>query len=920
MRNFIKAIFLALFVISVLSCQNQLDDVKNSALETRSRAADNNAKIKIYMYYPPKDSTDWNIWAWKIKSTGNENYSSKVWPGDLAMTKGAENEFIYELNVDKNFDLGFLFVRKAGKPQTEDIIINKEELIACKSYYIIYGLKDVYESKEACQGLKRAEITSEDGKSLKLSIFGAKNATKDSFVVMDKEGKTLKVSTVQCDDTSATLTLAEGDLKKIPYTIKYGEVSVSATIIADLIDTLGWVYDEDDLGLTLSGGSATFKLWSPLAKSVNVLLYDSVDKVGNFKKETVDANASGSCSEIELKGEPSKIITMEKDNETGVWTAKEDNCVGKFYKYEIEQTDGVFYVADIYSKSCSPDSIASEIVDINSGTSYGTVTNYKNPFKGNYSDAVIYEMHIRDWSRAFKNTSLGKFKDITDELGGNGRLAKHLKDLGVTHVQILPMFDYAQVVSDSGYNWGYNPYHYNVPEGRYVNYSTKSGQEAVAQMREMIKAFQEQNIAVIMDVVYNHTASIKGGSLYDSTVPEYYYRVSNGSYSNGSGCGNETASNHKMFKKYMIDSLKHWMLDYHINGFRFDLMGVHEQDTMKEIYDELYKIDNKVMVYGEPWTGGGSEVKNGMTGAVETASGYGVGAFDDDFRDALKGTDGFGGFTRGQLIGNFNETSVMDGLLGKSGKNKRGVEGKPGLSLHYVECHDNYTLFDKIVYATNPEIKGEGEFAPKFAVAYQNVMSNKNALEKVKNQVKLAGAFIILSQGTPFFNGGQEFMRTKKGNPDSYSADKKGGIEWTNEAGVYNIDDCNTIDLSMKEKYIDVYNTYKGLIALRKSNKAFTDGDLSVAKKIEKGIILYTAKSSSSNDEFNVIFNSTDKDFAVFDLPQSGSVIGLGIDDTNSQIGFIGKKVDISNGNVTIDENDSITASVPANSFVILKK
>ena len=354
---------------------------------------------------------------------------------------------------------------------------------------------------------------------------------------------------------------------------------------------------------------------------------------------TVAAKANGGTDEEELLGEPSGTEEMTADTKTGVWSY-ELSSIGskKYYKYQIEVDGKILYVCDINAKVCAPDSIAAQIVDINdsSATPNGW-GDYKNPFTGStYNDAVIYEMHIRDWSRATVKDSTGKFKDFASD-----EVIKHLKDLGVTHVQILPMFDYAQVNADENYNWGYNPYHYNVPEGRYVDYSSdKDGTAAVKQLREMIQKLHDNGISVIMDVVYNHTSGTTTGSLYDSTVPGYFYRLNaDGSYINGSGCGNEVATNHAMVKKYVIDSLKHWMQDYHINGFRFDLMGCLESETMKEIYDELYKIDPKVMVYGEPWTGGTSGVEKGASAAVSGSSDNGVGAFDDDFRDAIKGAE-----------------------------------------------------------------------------------------------------------------------------------------------------------------------------------------------------------------------------------------------------------------------------------------
>ena len=516
-------------------------------------------------------------------------------------------------------------------------------------------------------------------------------------------------------------------------------------------------------------------------------------------------------------------------------------------------------------------------------------------------------MHITDWSQAFRGSmeknKPGTFKEIADALGtnGTGEFAAHLKDLGITHVQILPMFEYdvvkkfisegrqEETATDTGYNWGYNPYNWNTPESRYASLTDSSdGTVAVKEMRNMIKAFHDTGIAVIMDVVYNHTAGTGKGSIYDMTIPQYFYRMNGSAYSNGSGCGNETATNHKMVKAYVIDSLKHWMNDYHINGFRFDLMGLHEEETMKEIYDELYKIDPNVMVYGEPWTGGTTAVQDGTTAAGLGAKGIGYGAFDDDFRDAIKGAE-FNGFKLGQVQGVNSDSGIIKGLLGESGGNSRNTTGIPGLALHYAECHDNYTLFDKLVYSTIAPLSGD--FADKFADAYKVVMADEAKLNAIKAQDKLAAAYVLLSQGTPFINGGQEFMRTKKGDPDSYAADKKGGVFWKE------IDEVNAINLTMKDKYSDVYNVYKGLIALRKANPdAFGANKDATAETVSTGVIKYTP------GDFCVYFNATEKDVVI----------------KSEEIADYSKVVDITSG--TPKESSETVSSVPAKSFVILKK
>ena len=423
----------------------------------------------------------------------------------------------------------------------------------------------------------------------------------------------------------------------------------------------------------------------------------------------------------------------------------------------------------------------------------------------------------------------------------------------------------------------------------------------------MIKKLHENGIAVIMDVVYNHTAGTQGGSLYDSTVPYYYYRIkADGTYSNGSGCGNETDSEAPMFRKYMIDSLKHWMLDYHINGFRFDLMGIHSKEAMKEIYNALSEIDQNVLVYGEPWTGGDCLVEDGATQAV-SAGDYGVGAFDDDFRDAVKGAE-FGGFKTGQVQGEFNDTGIASGLVGNSGNNNRNVTGEPGLALHYVECHDNFTLYDKLVYSLKENLEDvqkadkDGKIATKWPASV-----SKEQLELIKKEDKLAAAFVILSQGTPFMNGGQDFLRTKKGNPDSYSADTKGGIEWTNEAGVYNIDDVNTVNLSMKTDNADVYNVYKGLIALRKENPdAFgknTNASAGKAKTInaDEKEVKINGVTKYTTGYFRIFFNATDNEVKIASSEMTGYT----------------KVIDVTSG--TPAESGTIPTTLPAKSFVILK-
>lgn len=940
---------IAVSALMAFSCQNNVNDNSLAALflsnaKTEAGIADTGSRdlvpeasctapITINVLYADL-TKEWCAWAWTKNVKPEKNYVSDNWGTfGINFTKDANNASMLttSFSVDPSADLGIIFVTRDSSTQTSDIVIPKDKLVANAQFFFIYGSDTIYNSASECSGLKAASITAKDGNTLKLSVYGKKDATVADFTVKDSTGAVLTVSNVSATDTNAVLTLSNGNIANIPYSVTVGTETVKANIVPSLIDDLGLVYDGNDLGLTLSGSTATFRTWAPSATSVKILLYTDVTTIGDFKKATVDAKACGSCDEVSLKGTPSAELEMTKGDK-GVWVKENvDVSSYKYYKYELVNDGKTYYVCDLWAGVAARDSLATQIANINDAAAVpaGWTNAYTNPFGSTgtetkkYNDAVIYEMHIRDWSRAVVSDSTGKFLDFA-----NDTIINHLKDLGVTHVQILPMFDYAQVNSDDNYNWGYNPYNYNVPEGRYVTKGYTDGTQAVNEMRTMIKKLHDNGIAVIMDVVYNHTSAKEGGSLYDSTVPGYFYRLDEtGSYINGSGCGNEIATNHKMAKKFVIDSLKHWMNDYHINGFRFDLMGCLEASTMKEIYETLYEIDKNVLVYGEPWTGGTSGVdkNDAATAAVKAGSGYGVGAFDDDYRDAIKGGE-FGGFALGQVQGSFNDANIVSGLKGDQiTKNNRNATGRTGLALHYAECHDNYTLFDKLVYSTIAPLSGD--FAPKFAAAYNAVMADTAKVNLIKNEVKLAGAYVILGQGTPFLNGGQEFMRTKKGDPDSYAPDEKGGIKWTSrydKDGKYvaetDIDDVNSINLGMKTTYSDVYNTYKGLIALRKSSAAFTNPTSAEAEKIADGVTKYTV--SNGTDTFEVLFNATDKDYHAAKLVATGSVFGAGVSDSSVIPETItsGKLCSVDSGAVSYGATSTDVRSVAAKSFVILKK
>ena len=910
-------IFSILALTSLLfSCADGLTESENKTSQFSRGAIDSSLKAVEdgYLRINTLSTTADNIWIWNDFDPDalSECVNFNTIPGGFPKT-GKNGDFVYfDIKlIDAPQQVGFIIRKGSSKLSGESDII----FLFPGKYNEIY-LKDgsgtIYINPECTKtpsGLASAVITGEN--KIKATVSDITLTTENTKILKSDKTTEIKISSISANVITVSESLKEAGTVYVQYKDALGMDERIANFDSSLIDE--WFGNADVSTFGYKNG--VFKTWAPFASDVKVLLF-------------AEAEDAVSGNSYKLAAEP---IPMTR-NADGTWqTENVSSTVGsnKYYQYSFTNNGVRYDVCDIWAKVASKDSKASAIEEmpLNSYES-----GYKNPFGSDgtetklYNDAVIYEMHITDWSQAFRSgvqkDKPGTFKEITEALKTGG-FAEHLKDLGITHVQILPMFEYAVATkgtsdgtevdfdeNDDAYNWGYNPYNYNTPESRYVQ-DMQDGTDAVSQMREMIAEFHKNGIAVIMDVVYNHTNGTGSGSIYDMTAPKYFYRMdAQGNYSNGSGCGNETATDHKIVKDFVINSLKHWMTDYHINGFRFDLMGIHEKTTMAEIYKALSEIDKNVMVYGEPWTGGTAAVKAGCTGAVASEN-YGVGAFDDDFRDAIKGAE-FGGFNIGQIQSANSDSGIVKGLIGESGSNNRNSTGFTGLALHYAECHDNFTLYDKLVYSLDITNTKKLDSTGNVAKSWPSSVSDEQ-IDLIKKQNKLAAAYIFLSQGTPFINGGQEFMRTKKGDPDSYAADIKGGVFWGE------IDEVNAIDLSFKTKYADVYNTYKGLIALRKSSTAFTAGTSSTAKTLSKGVTLYNAKSDS--EEYEVIFNATDKDYIITDVSVEGN-LGLGIKDYEVSFGRKGKLVTINEetGEVTTAESVSTVSKVPAKSFVILTK
>ncbi|TLS39059.1 type I pullulanase [Pseudalkalibacillus caeni] len=521
-----------------------------------------------------------------------------------------------------------------------------------------------------------------------------------------------------------------------------------------------YAYQKDDLGSILNGDRTIFKIWAPTAIQVKLNLYD---KKQNFLR----------------------VLDLVRE-ENGTWAHEEPGRLeGNYYRYLINVNGRWNKAVDPYAKALSVNGEFGVVLDLAKTNPPGWNPFHKPEFK-NATDAIIYELHVRDFSIQSQSGMVhkGKYRALTEK-HTKGPLnttsgMDYLKDLGVTHVELLPIQDYGSVDESAAfpnYNWGYDPTHYFVPEGSYSTDPFDPVQR-IKEVKEMVAAFHENGIRVIMDVVFNHIYIIEDSSL-EKIVPGYYFRYDKGGKpSNGTGVGNDTASERFMMRKLMVDSVRFWIKEYGIDGFRFDLMGIHDIETMNVIRREIDEIDPSILMIGEGWNMH-TILADDQKAKIEHASKMpGICHFNDRFRDAVKGklfNQNDQGFATGNL---FVKDQIVQCIMGSTNT----LFSAPGQSINYVECHDNHTLWDRMLISNSFE---------------EELIREKRHL--------LASALVLLSQGIPFIHAGQEFFRTKYGVENSYaSPDEINQFDWQKKAGE-----------SRSVNYI------KGLIQLRREHPCF---------------------------------------------------------------------------------------------------
>lgn len=580
-------------------------------------------------------------------------------------------------------------------------------------------------------------------KSRKISLFCADKDISFSANLPEKYSRYIEIK--PAEKISRDSLLSGNCFIKSPF---FKDIKVDSL---DLLYSNEYYYD-GPLGVVREGGKTTFRVFSPLTKNVTLLL----------KKNPADSEE--------------KKIPLER-KEKGIWKySTEENLDGLCYLYEADYGVRKLRGVDPYGRSIIGDRLCSVIFHDDGEEVYPSPS---FPL----SKTVIYEMSIRDITSdpysGVKNPK--KYLGLTEENTRNPSAPEiktglsHLIELGVNAVHILPFQDFEKNENSDDYDWGYMPVNFNSPEGMYA--ADKTGWARVREAKKMISALHRAGIKVIMDVVYNHTAETRDKIYnFNALAFDYFYRRKpDGSYYNGSGCGNEFKSESPMGRKFILDSLKYWVKEYKVDGFRFDLMGLIDEETAKQIAAELKKINPEMIIYGEPWAAGETPVKGVRKGSQKN---MGFSVFNDDLRDALKGS-----VFHIEDLGYVQSGNYAD-------KVKKGIAGsldlfaaQPYESINYVSCHDNNTLFDRIDLS----------------------LPKENLENKIKMD-KLAQAVVFVSQGVPFLHSGEEILRTKNGEENSYNLG----------------DEINRIDWNRKKKYYDVFSYYRDLIKMRKEHPAFS--------------------------------------------------------------------------------------------------
>lgn len=726
--------------------------------------ADEGVVIKLHYNRPDGDYAPWRVWFWEAGSEGGDYYFEET-----------DGEQVATLNVSPGVtSVGFIvrtedWTKDVDKDQFIDI---PEVLSGTVHIYVESGVEGFTKEygEDVVKGIKLTGAVYGNDGTVEVELTAPVEQPETAFTITGSEGQ-IGIAHAEGEGNTYVLTL-ETELNPFGnYTVTFEgnqyKVSMPSVFSTDSFEE-EYTYLGNDLGAVWTSEKTTFRVWAPMAEEVYVNLYES----GNADAE-------------DLK----ESLAMTKDV-NGAWVlevAGDQN--GVYYTYKTVTGGQETEACDPYARTTGVNGERAMVIDLDSTDPEGWETD-SNPHAGEkITDAVIYELHMRDFSADASSgiENVGKYIQFTEKgtktAGGAATGIDYLKELGITHLHILPMYDFGSVdETGNGYNWGYDPKNYNVPEGSYST-DPYNGAVRVAEVKQMVQALHSDGISVVMDVVYNHVQSAED-FCFNRLTPGYFSRVNDsGVYSNGSGCGNDTASERSMVRKYIVDSVCYWADEYHIDGFRFDLVGLLDVDTVNAIVEEVHKTHPDVIFYGEGWTMSTEVTKKNVTMAtqVNSAQTPGFAYFNDKLRDGLKGG-----------VFNETETGYISGATASGFEVARAFMGNsgwcasPAQTINYASCHDNLTMFDRL-QKSRPD-------------------ASREDLIRMNN---LAAAIYMTSQGVPFLQAGEEMLRTKLNedgsfNNNSYnSGDGVNSLKWS--------------DLE-QEEYRQVLDYYKGLIAFRKEH------------------------------------------------------------------------------------------------------
>ena len=857
-KLFIVILSMLLLLGSLTGCKNQEmgPDEKPASLEPAGNVVDRYSKDDtdysamaeeptriVRLHYRRNDDSannrdvygPWNVWAWDMANGGN---------GDVYQFTGYDDYGVYadlDLNVISSgrgtSKIGFI-VRTDNWSKDPDgdreIDIPEKTPGGLLDIYVRTAESTVFDSWQNALKSIISYAMLRNGNTISayfkpLSADFKPYAPRFTVTINGKEYKDFTMEEYDDSLKMVNLTLKKEidikDVVSVSYMFDKEWINKVDLMFTNYYDTdefnEKYAYSGNDLGVSFDNEenptSTTFKLWAPTSTAVKVNIYNS----GNYDSDK----------------QPKATYDMALgDKGVYSYTVNED-LDGLYYTYTVTNSKGTNEVVDPYAKSAGVNGRRGMIVNFTrlNKTIEGWSED-KRPFEGNAVDASIYEIHVRDMtisptSGVDKNYR-GRFMGLAQKNTSFSQIGatvstglEHLKELGITHVQIQPFYDYSSVdettsntdMSRDNYNWGYDPLNYNVLEGSYST-DPYDGYVRIREFKQMVMAMHDYGISINMDVVYNHTSASENSNL-NLIVPYYYYRTkANGTFYNGSGCGNEVASERFMVNKFIRESCQFWIDEYHLSGFRFDLMGLLDNQTMIDVYNDCVKLDPHIMVYGEPWAGGASKLKSGnsadnLKGQMTVQDSLGqdyfagngvlVGAFNDVIRNAVRGENNPSkGFVQGVSANASIIGLGVEGVFSKQTVQASNID--PNQIINYVSCHDNYTLYDQLVQTMGEQ---------RLMAAYSQ-----------------ADSIVFLAQGVPFIQEGEDFLRSKY-NEDT---DKYEGNSYI--AGDY----INAMNYSLKAQNISMFNKIRELIAFREANEIFRLAD---RKSIRENLHIITAGS-----------------------------------------------------------------------------